>query len=435
MKAQHLSRTVGAICAGFFLVASALLGPAASAAPTPIQAAYQSTGGTSGPLGSAVGGEKCGLAGGGCYQDFRGGQIHWTPSTGAQATWGAVGALWRSGGWERGPLGYPVSGEVCGLAASGCYQSFQGGQVHWSAASGAQPTLWGAIRNRWAAGGFEAGQLGYPAAPERCGLLLGGCVQQFQGGQIHWAPGIGAFATVGSIDYVWGSLGWENGRLGYPTGDEACRNGACVQQFQGGTLTWRPTSGVSVTYRQSGGIQDVINKRNPLSPLDYAPSDLVNVGGQYLRYPAALAMWQFNDAARAAGINVSIISGYRSYGTQAGLYANYVATYGQAAADTISARPGFSEHQSGLALDIGNPGGSCALQGCFAGTPAGAFAAAHAHEFGFIIRYPAGMDAWTGYTYEPWHLRFVGKDVAGDMRARGTTVLEQYFGYPPAPSY
>ncbi|MEE2521402.1 M15 family metallopeptidase [Pseudarthrobacter sp. J75] len=218
--------------------------------------------------------------------------------------------------------------------------------------------------------------------------------------------------------------------------EETCvADGSCSQAFQGGSLIWRPWSGVEVRYSQSGDIQEVINKRNPLSPLDYAPTDLVNVGGQYLRYEAALAMWSFLDAARAQGTGITVVSGFRSYATQSSVYNNYVAAYGQATADTISARPGYSEHQSGLAMDIGNPNGACGLQSCFAGTPAGSFAANRAHEFGFIIRYPAGMDGWTGYTYEPWHLRFVGRSVAMDMKNRGVATLEQYFGYPPAPSY
>jgi D-alanyl-D-alanine carboxypeptidase len=224
--------------------------------------------------------------------------------------------------------------------------------------------------------------------------------------------------------------------LGYPASDEACtEDGSCTQNFQGGSMTWRAATGVTVTFRQGGEYQRVINKQNPLSPIDYAPSDLVSVDGYYLRYQAALAFWQFADAASDAGVPIAVVSGFRSYSAQASLYNSYVAVYGQARADTISARPGFSEHQSGLAVDIGNPGGSCGLQDCFANTPAGRFAANRAHEFGFIIRYPAGLTSWTGYAYEPWHLRYVGKDVAQIMRERGISTLEQYYGYPPAPGY
>lgn len=292
---------------------------------------------------------------GGCYQDFQRGQFHWTPSTGARATWGAIGTAWQQQGWERGRLGYAVSDEVCGLVGWGCYQAFPGGQI-------------------------------------------------------HCAPGIGAFATGGSIDYVWGTLGWENGRLGYPLTDEVCSaDGSCSQRFQGGTLTWRPSTGVTVSFYQPGEYQRVINKRSPLSPIDYAPSVMVNVGGHSLRYQAALGFWQFADAAIASGGAVTVVSGFRSYASQSSLYSSYVAMCGQERADTISARPGYSEHQSGLAVDIGNPGGACGLQECFALRAAGQFAASHAHEFGFIVRYPAGMSYWTGYAHEPWHLRYAAR--------------------------
>ncbi|WP_285313374.1 M15 family metallopeptidase [Pseudarthrobacter sp. fls2-241-R2A-168] len=179
----------------------------------------------------------------------------------------------------------------------------------------------------------------------------------------------------------------------------------------------------------------MINKRNPLSPIDSVSPDMVNVGGSPLRYQAALAFWQFVDAAKASGVAINIVSGFRSYSSQASLYEGYVAMYGQERADAISARPGYSEHQTGLAVDIGNPSGACALEECFASTAAGQFAAAHAHEFGFVVRYQAGMSYWTGYTYEPWHLRYVGKDVALDMHNQRISTLEQYYGYPPAPGY
>ncbi|MDQ0117599.1 D-alanyl-D-alanine carboxypeptidase [Pseudarthrobacter defluvii] len=218
--------------------------------------------------------------------------------------------------------------------------------------------------------------------------------------------------------------------------EEVCPgDGGCSQGFQGGTLTGRAATGVTVSYYQPGEYQRVINKRNPLSPIDYMPSDTVNVAGHPLRYQAALAFWRFVDAAAASGVATTVVSGFRSYASQASLFQNYVAIYGQEQADTISARPGYSEHQSGLAVDIGNPSAVCGLQECFASTAAGQFAAAHAHEFGFVIRYPAGMSYWTGYAYEPWHLRYVGRDVAMDMRNRGVSTLEQYYGYPPAPTY
>ena len=121
--------------------------------------------------------------------------------------------------------------------------------------------------------------------------------------------------------------------------------------------------------------------------------------------------------------------------TQVTTYNGYVNTDGQAAADTTSARPGYSEHQTGWAMDIGDGGGVCSFLPCFADQPAAVWAKANAYKFGFIVRYPAGMQAVTGYVYEAWHLRYVGTDVATAMATRGIATLEQYFGLPAAPGY
>jgi zinc D-Ala-D-Ala carboxypeptidase len=183
----------------------------------------------------------------------------------------------------------------------------------------------------------------------------------------------------------------------------------------------------------ASSLQVVVNKHRQLSPTGYVPAPLVAVQGERLRLQAADAYKQFAKAAKAAGVNVLPISGYRSFSQQTSLYDSYVRQYGQATADTLAARPGYSEHQTGLAMDIGNASGTCALQACFANTPAGKWAAQHGWEYGFIIRYPAGAGATTGYTYEPWHLRYVGQDLARNIT--GTTTLEGYFGLEPAPDY
>ncbi len=184
----------------------------------------------------------------------------------------------------------------------------------------------------------------------------------------------------------------------------------------------------------------VSNKRRPLNPADFAPGDLVmpegveNEWAQPLREPAARAIEALVGAAAAAGHRVWIISAYRDYGTQVSLYNSYVARDGQAAADTYSARPGHSEHQTGLAVDLDDFGG-CYLNACFGDTPAGAWLAEHAADYGFIVRYPAGKESITGFTPEPWHFRYVGPELAGEMTRTGTTTLEEFFGLDPAPDY
>lgn len=184
----------------------------------------------------------------------------------------------------------------------------------------------------------------------------------------------------------------------------------------------------------------VSNKLRPLSPVDYAPDDLVLPEGvenefvQPLRAPAARAVEQLVGAAAEAGHSVWIISAYRDYATQVALYGGYVARDGQAVADRYSARPGHSEHQTGLVVDLDDHG-ACYLDGCFGDTAAGAWLAAHAAEYGFIVRYPEGKEDVTGFMPEPWHFRYVGPELALEMRAQGVVTLEEFFGLPPAPGY
>ncbi|MDD7962152.1 LGFP repeat-containing protein [Microbacterium thalli] len=198
--------------------------------------AYVRAGGASGYLGRATSAERCGLPQDGCFQLFEGGQIHWTNATGGRATHGGILNAWASSGYERGTLGYPTSDETCGLPKSGCVQLFQGGQIHWSPATGAYATS-GAILQRWAAGNYERGSLGYPTSSQTCGLVASGCFQYFEGGQIHWSPGTGAYVTSGAFREAWGVAGWERGALGYPTSEASCDSaGVCEQRFQNGSL-------------------------------------------------------------------------------------------------------------------------------------------------------------------------------------------------------
>ena len=133
------------------------------------------------------------------------------------------------------------------------------------------------------------------------------------------------------------------------------------------------------------------------------------------------AFTQMQQAASNVGLGLYICSGYRSYDTQNWLYWSYVQRDGQWLADTYSARPGHSEHQTGMAIDINNTYSS------FGGSAEGIWVAEHCWEYGFIIRYPQGKEAITGYMYEPWHVRYVGVELALALRDSGLT-LEEYFG-------
>ena len=190
-----------------------------------------------------------------------------------------------------------------------------------------------------------------------------------------------------------------------------------------------------------GSITVVVNKKRPLSPIRWAPGDLVmpagipNVNGQPVRTEVARALERMHRAMRAEiGRGFNILSGFRSYETQERLFNSYAARDGVAAAERYSARPGHSEHQTGLAVDL-DDGSGCGISECFGRTPVGRWLRDNAHRFGFILRYDSGQEHVVGYLYEPWHFRYVGTAVAQDMRSRGFVNLENYFRLPAAPRY
>lgn len=189
----------------------------------------------------------------------------------------------------------------------------------------------------------------------------------------------------------------------------------------------------------------VVNKKRPLQPKNFVPKDLV-VPNVKLRLGSSQEQMHVSNkivasieslfgAASAAGFTLSLGSGYRSYGYQQNLYDGYVSTDGQASADRTSARPGFSEHQTGLAFDVEATNMKCHLDKCLANTPDGQWLAAHAYEFGFIVRYPADKVAITGYDFEPWHFRYVGVLLATEMHKDAVTTLEEFFGISGGTSY
>lgn len=128
-----------------------------------------------------------------------------------------------------------------------------------------------------------------------------------------------------------------------------------------------------------------------------------------------------SEAAANQGLDIYLSSGFRSYETQARIYGSYVDSYGKESADTFSARPGYSEHQTGLAIDVNT------IDDSFAGTPEAEWLAKHAYEYGFIIRYPKGKESITGYKYEPWHIRYLGVEKATEVYNSGLT-LEEFLG-------
>jgi D-alanyl-D-alanine carboxypeptidase len=190
----------------------------------------------------------------------------------------------------------------------------------------------------------------------------------------------------------------------------------------------------------------VVNKRRPLQPATYVPDDLVTpdvplrlsqtAPEMRLRREAATALEALVAAARTEqDLRLMLSSAYRSYDYQKSLYNHYVTTQGQAEADTQSARPGHSEHQTGLAADLEPASRECEVEACFADTPEGKWLDANAHKYGYIIRYPEGKQQTTGYIYEPWHVRYVGKKLAAELHKQGNPTLEEFFDLDPAPDY
>jgi len=190
----------------------------------------------------------------------------------------------------------------------------------------------------------------------------------------------------------------------------------------------------------------VVNKQRPISPLRYKPEVLTrpsfenptlqNPYNLRLREEASLATSLLATAMKEAGKGTLILnSGFRTYKTQKALYERTKAARGLAVAEKLSARPGFSEHQTGLAADFSAAGQGCVIMVCFGKTEAGVWLRKNAHKYGFIIRYPAKMSEVTGFQYEPWHFRYVGVELATELRTKGIKTLEEFWGIPAAPDY
>ncbi|MEV0952140.1 D-alanyl-D-alanine carboxypeptidase family protein [Promicromonospora sp. NPDC050249] len=174
----------------------------------------------------------------------------------------------------------------------------------------------------------------------------------------------------------------------------------------------------------------VVNKRTPLDPVDHEP-DLTTVRGYLVRPDAAPDVAALLDAADADGVRLTLRSAYRGYPKQVAVYEGWVAQLGAARADSVSARPGHSEHQTGLGVDVGGTTRpECDFEACFGETVEGRWVAEHAAEFGMLVRYTRQNSAVTGYAPEPWHLRWVGRELAAHMRATGVTTLEEVFDVP-----
>ncbi len=183
-----------------------------------------------------------------------------------------------------------------------------------------------------------------------------------------------------------------------------------------------------VVLEDPAALDVLVNKYYAL-PQDYVPQ-LERLGNTYgsgsLRAEAARAFREMADQAREDGVTLRSVSAYRSYASQKSTYNRYLRQNSQKTTDTFSARPGHSEHQTGLALDIN----VASTRARFEDTPAYAWLQEHCAQYGFILRYPQGKSEITGYRFEPWHYRYVGVEAARVCMSQGLT-YEEYLALQP----
>lgn len=187
-------------------------------------------------------------------------------------------------------------------------------------------------------------------------------------------------------------------------------------------------------YNLPSSLWAVVSKDYPLTDQQYRPTDITRTDlpsrsdksedEQSVRAIIVSDLTAMFADAKAAGHDVMIASGFRSYDLQQTYFNSYSRSYGEEAASKFSARPGQSEHQTGLSLDIAYTNRDCYLDTCFGDKPAGKWLAANAYTYGFVLRYPADKTEITRYQYEPWHFRYVGKPLATVLHESGLTLDE-----------
>ncbi|MFS0656699.1 D-alanyl-D-alanine carboxypeptidase family protein [Bacillus sp. 179-C3.3 HS] len=188
------------------------------------------------------------------------------------------------------------------------------------------------------------------------------------------------------------------------------------------------------TIQNPENVLALVNKEYAL-PGTYKPSDLVvpkvefsfseDIEKRYIRKEAAKALEKLFKQAKKENFELAAVSGYRSYDRQQVIFDSEVQLKGKEKAQEVVALPGESEHQTGLAMDISSKSAGYEISEKFGETPDGKWVAKNAYKYGFIIRYPKGKEDITKYSYEPWHLRYVGKEAAKAMHDHDLT-LEEY---------
>lgn len=197
-----------------------------------------------------------------------------------------------------------------------------------------------------------------------------------------------------------------------------------------------------ISLRDPSHVWFVVNKAMPMEPIDYAPADWVAPADVPLGNLAAVrtdiapTVTAMSQASVSAGIGrIGVQNGYRGYSVQQRIHDQRVASLGKEAGERLAARPGYSEHQSGIAMDVFGCTPGCSSSEQFGSTATYQWVVEHSWEYGWIIRYEDGQTAITGYDPEAWHLRYIGPELAAAYHAGGFHTLEEFFGLPAAPGY
>ncbi|OBA05265.1 peptidase M15 [Paenibacillus polymyxa] len=269
------------------------------------------------------------------------------------------------------------------------------------------------------------------------GLLLAACQQGGSGGQ-ESEP---LKSSTAAQENVQPSTQTDAGNASTSAGQASAGTGSGQADS---VMALRSQSALQATVKEEDGTAVVtnatsdtvvVNKKRSL-PVGYVPDDLVEPQvpfsfegpheKRHLRKEAAEALEKLFDGAKKDGIELRAVSGYRSYKRQVSIFNNNVKTKGQEYASKVSAVPGTSEHQTGLSIDVSSPSVGNELEQSFGASKEGKWLEEHAPEYGFVIRYMKGKEDVTGYVYEPWHIRYVGVDIAEDV-AKQELTLEEYF--------
>ena len=227
----------------------------------------------------------------------------------------------------------------------------------------------------------------------------------------------------------------------YYTDTENENGGSAVSDYSSAPDTNEVLELPAKTDTTPDSITVLVNKSYPLSK-DYVPEDLTVPDIPFhepefdekkqLRAVAADAIEKLFAAAEESGLSLYGVSGYRSYERQNEIYTNNLRTKGISHTQQYSAKPGYSEHQTGLAMDISTASIHYSLDDRFSDTPEGEWISKNAHLYGFIVRYPEDKSFITEYAYEPWHIRYVGVELA-TLLYKNNLTLDEYYGYTPDP--